>query len=532
MLQYSADRSASFAHTLREKGSSLGAGDSQSIDEHGQANSKRARRTRKTIVARAAAGAGPRGGGSSKTVAADTPKAKPSSDVAGTQSEQDGADTAPVPTGDTGVVAPDVVQGGGAAGVEDKVEHELAQLVNDTPVPLDFVSLNTRLTRGADSPHFQLVPESIRPGASPPLSQMKPGVPDTNARVARAADRQQPKRSTEGDVALLPAGTRGESRQAIAAHSADGEPSGPEASDSEPQQKAGTSAATSKDVHVPAPQATTQALPDSPVRQAEALAATPAAPNADSDRSIVSDAATDRGDALLARLVPESRESGSAKPKPAPDADFRRAFEAQVQRGIEQAATQAASSSSMMTGAEAASGQVTLRLHPANLGFLRVTLRMDAAGGEGGRAGTVRARFESSNSRTRSILDGSISGLRQALEDRGLKVDEVVVSDMPRLPERDIGLPPLPHQREAGADAAQGFGTELAKDQSFDAHNPGASSGGARFGSSAESGGVGMDEAGRWGGGEQPVMFAASPSAPLTSLTVGLDGSIRLDALV
>jgi hypothetical protein len=210
----------------------------------------------------------------------------------------------------------------------------------------------------------------------------------------------------------------------------------------------------------------------------------------------------------------------SSPTPPGASAEFQRALEAQVERGISQAARQAMSSGQ---DGPIGGGSVTMRLHPANLGMLRVTLRLEAGSGEG--VG-VFAKFESSSARTRGLLDDSIAALRSALQDRGLKVGEVVVVDMPRLPERDVGLPPLPHERDQAANLAHDAGPGFAGDQSNHAPEHGAFMGGAHEGRSAESGGATADEIEIGENAERPVTLGASP------LTMGLDGRIRLDAIV
>lgn len=199
---------------------------------------------------------------------------------------------------------------------------------------------------------------------------------------------------------------------------------------------------------------------------------------------------------------------------------------AQVQRGVEQAASQAAASGAWAGADAAGSGSVMLRLHPANLGMLRVYLRMDNAssGGSGG----VKARFEVSSSRAKVILGSSIESLRNALQERGLAVDEVIVTEMPQMPERGFGLPPLAETaRETGAAFAVNGHSEASDS---DAWRRGGSAGGARAWSSAESGGVQSNESG-WEGGGHPVMLAALSPAD-SALTIGTDGRVCVNALV
>ncbi len=231
---------------------------------------------------------------------------------------------------------------------------------------------------------------------------------------------------------------------------------------------------------------------------------------------------------LLGRLASEplSASSTTTTQNAAVTPEFQRALNAQVQRGVEQAAAQAAASGAWAGADAAGSGSVMLRLHPANLGMLRVYLRMDGAssGGSGG----VKARFEVSSSRAKGILGSSIESLRTALQERGLTVDEVTVTDMPLMPERGFGLPPLAETaRDAGAAFAE---NDRGGASDPDASRTGGRAGGARAWSSAESGGVPMNESG-WEGGGHPVMLAALSPAD-SALTIGTDGRVYVDALV
>lgn len=233
---------------------------------------------------------------------------------------------------------------------------------------------------------------------------------------------------------------------------------------------------------------------------------------------------------LLGRLVAEpvrapDAQGATSQPVPGGASEFQRAMQAQVERGIERAAYQAAASGAW-AGSEGGTGAVTLRLNPANLGMLRVHLRMDSASGGG-----VRARFEASSAKTRGILGDSIGSLRTALEDRGLRVDEVTVGEIARLPERDWGLPPVQGREDHSADFAQDSGAGFAGNGGQGAFNQNVlgSTGGAGSGSSAEIGGVHAGESAAVGPGEQSAMLSGSFGSPLR---VGADGRIRVDALV
>ena len=231
---------------------------------------------------------------------------------------------------------------------------------------------------------------------------------------------------------------------------------------------------------------------------------------------------------LLGRLAAEPLNSASSAQTAAASSapEFQRALHAQVQRGVEQAAAQAAASGAWAGADAAGSGSVMLRLHPANLGMLRIYLRMDgaSAGGSGG----VKARFEVSSSRAKGILGSSIDSLRSALQERGLSMDEITITDMPQMPERGFGLPPVAETaRDAGAAFAE-HGHSRASD--YDALRGGESASGARVQLSAESGGVQASES-VCKSGEQPVVLAAFLPSD-SALTIGADGRVFLNALV
>ena len=231
---------------------------------------------------------------------------------------------------------------------------------------------------------------------------------------------------------------------------------------------------------------------------------------------------------LLGRLVAEPVRVSNAEAAPSQastggTSEFQRAMQAQVERGIERAAFQAAASGAW-AGSEAGTGAVTLRLNPANLGMMRVHLRMDSASGGG-----VRARFEASSARARGLLAGSIDSLRSALEDRGLRVDEVTVGELARMPERDLGLPPVQGRDDHPADLARDSGAGFAGSGEQGAFHRDAPTGGAGSGSSVETGGVHASENAAYGLGER---FATLTGSFVSPLKVGPDGRIRVDALV
>lgn len=110
----------------------------------------------------------------------------------------------------------------------------------------------------------------------------------------------------------------------------------------------------------------------------------------------------------------------------APETDaraFERQIAVQLQRGVDEALR--------------SPGQtLTLRLQPANLGQVRIQVKIDADQ-------SLRAKFEVASAKTRSAMNGSMDELVRALEDKGLRVDDISVTLRPRLPERDLGLPPV-----------------------------------------------------------------------------------------
>lgn len=94
-------------------------------------------------------------------------------------------------------------------------------------------------------------------------------------------------------------------------------------------------------------------------------------------------------------------------------------------------------------------GTVRFRLNPANLGSLRVAVRVDQAG--------VIARFEASTEAARAALDASQAHLRAALHSRGLEVQRLEIVHTPP-PSQD-------HSADAGQDQhAPGQADQHARD--------------------------------------------------------------------
>lgn len=89
------------------------------------------------------------------------------------------------------------------------------------------------------------------------------------------------------------------------------------------------------------------------------------------------------------------------------EAQFERVLAAQVERGV-------------ISAMKAQNGQVTIRLHPASLGQMRVYVKMEQGG--------VNAKFEASSSRAKELIAKGVSGLRESLGERGIELHRVVVS--------------------------------------------------------------------------------------------------------
>jgi flagellar hook-length control protein FliK len=203
-----------------------------------------------------------------------------------------------------------------------------------------------------------------------------------------------------------------------------------------------------------------------------------------------------------------------ATPQAAANPDYQRLLGQQVERGITQAIQQAAAATdAMITG----TGSVVLRLHPANLGQLKVQIRFEGGGGSG-----VRARFEASSSRAKGILGDSIESLKTALEARGLRVDEVVVAQSPRMPEPDLGsFVPGAERHEGSGPGDAGTGFAGGNDQPAPSYGA-LASGDSRLGA-AESG----NDIPIGGLGERPVWLTGA-----AGWTVDANGNVRVDALV
>lgn len=80
-------------------------------------------------------------------------------------------------------------------------------------------------------------------------------------------------------------------------------------------------------------------------------------------------------------------------------------------------------------------GSVTIHLHPAALGQMRIQVSMDKA--------AVSARFEVSSPKAKALLERASEGLRDAVAEKGVALDRIKIDLAPRLPERDLGLPSI-----------------------------------------------------------------------------------------
>lgn len=132
------------------------------------------------------------------------------------------------------------------------------------------------------------------------------------------------------------------------------------------------------------------------------------------------------------------------------DAQFERMLAAQVERGV-------------LAAMNSQSGSVTIRLHPAALGQLRVQVQMEKSGG-------VSAKFEASSSKAKDAISKGVGALRESLDERGIELTRVAVSiagdaDPGFVESGDGGNAQGRHggsEQQANA-SGQRFGTRLAK---------------------------------------------------------------------
>lgn len=237
-------------------------------------------------------------------------------------------------------------------------------------------------------------------------------LPSASARAPAAdAGRADSSRSSAPEPGLSdtpPAGPRREAPaepapvRAQPASSVSTTPSGP--SSVTRSQAANVAAAT---VPVPVAPASERGPANAP-RVATAVQAVQGAPAAGAGRRSGADAHFSRWTNTRAGAP------GRSASNPALSQQQTQAFAAQVSRGL---------AAAMSRG----NGEVTLRLNPESLGFLRVKLELK---GE-----SVAARFEASTNEARRLLEQSTETLRAALEARGWESSEIRVA---LLEERDL----------------------------------------------------------------------------------------------
>jgi hypothetical protein len=122
-------------------------------------------------------------------------------------------------------------------------------------------------------------------------------------------------------------------------------------------------------------------------------------------------------------------------------------------------------------------GTVTIRLHPASLGQVKIRIE------QGKGAGQLSARFEVSRPEARELLDRTLAGLREALGARGVGVDRL---DVELVKESPTGS----GSGESGAATA---GTPRAEHQTDQAPADAGASGGPGGGTAADQGSRGQD---------------------------------------
>lgn len=103
-------------------------------------------------------------------------------------------------------------------------------------------------------------------------------------------------------------------------------------------------------------------------------------------------------------------QSAPQTPLPQTQTPIEEANVARVVRGIRSAVNQRG-------------GSITLRLHPPELGFVRIQMQLQD--------GAVRAQIESSHPNVRALLDQQLGQLRSALESQGLTVERLVTQTLP-----------------------------------------------------------------------------------------------------
>jgi hypothetical protein len=139
------------------------------------------------------------------------------------------------------------------------------------------------------------------------------------------------------------------------------------------------------------------------------------------------------------RISPQARADGSTSPRLTEDSEH--AFASQLQRGLAAALNQNG-------------GTVNIRLQPEALGDLKI--RMDL------RHGQVSAEFRVDSADTKSILDQQLGALREALETRGLEVQNLAVHVADDAPKRNVAESPRESARSDPSNRQTAAGTPLA----------------------------------------------------------------------
>lgn len=373
-----------------------------------------------------------------------------------------------------------------------------SQILKERPVTIDV--LNTLLLQGNASPRLALVAPQLRPGAA--LSRPASESAQAGLSTSHRSDSSERPNSTVLAVGSQPTPRSTNASDVQAAPLTTAHPQSPTAAGSNPNDARPPVSPQSADAR-PATSVTPIVEPKAPsaapVPAAQQIAgliqSRESTPRTDSSRSI---AAVNTSQKLLGRLSPDPAARTVESPYAAKSPEFQRALDAQLQRGVAQAL-------------QSSSGSVTLRLQPAHLGQLKVQVKFDGQ--------TIRAKFETATTKTRELLRGSIENLRSSLSDKGLSLDDVAFTIAPRLPERDLGLPPL-----HSPDASLGMNIANGQTSAGDADSGGAHQSFTHQGDSqpAEPGAAEMQVP-----DEHPVwLIGGSP------LTIGHDGRIRVDATV
>jgi flagellar hook-length control protein FliK len=154
-------------------------------------------------------------------------------------------------------------------------------------------------------------------------------------------------------------------------------------------------------------------------------------------------------------------------------------------------------------------GAVTLRLHPENLGDLKIRLEMEA--------GKVAAQFRVETAQARQLLDETIGSLRTALEARGLEVQSLSV----HVAERTSPAPEARGQPEHSWD--QGAGGRGSPEQGGQQNAGGGGGAAHQHGARQRHGAYASGPAGTPPGPLEPIARALGAS--------GGGGLLRLDAV-